>query len=270
MIRDFTHTTLGRTGLPIHRLGLSATYRPGRKALQLALDRGVNLFFGFGFDGQMTGFMREVLQGERKRFVVVTGAYNLIWGHPDLERTLEKRLRQFGTDYVDAFLFLGVMKEKEFPPATRDQLCRLKEDGRVRHIGMSCHDRDFAGKLAAEGALDVLMVRYNAAHPGADEEIFPFLGAHDPGILAYTATRWTYLLRPPRTWPEGGRVPTAGLCYRFVLSSPHVHACLTAPRSAAELDENLRSLEEGPLGSEEMDFMRSFGSAVHETQKWFM
>ena len=46
----------------------------------------------------MTGFMREVLHGNRKRFVVVTGAYNLIWGHPDLERTLEKRLRQFGTD----------------------------------------------------------------------------------------------------------------------------------------------------------------------------
>ncbi|HEX9005678.1 MAG TPA: hypothetical protein VF889_00190, partial [Bacteroidota bacterium] len=159
MTDDFQHTTLGRTGLAVHRLGLSASYHPGRKALQLALDRGVNLFFGYGFDRQMTSFLREVLRGDRKRFVLVTGAYNLKFGHPNLARTLEKRLRQFGADYVDVFLFLGVLNEKEFPAATREELCRLKQDGRVRFVGMSCHDREFAGKLAAEGALDVLMVR---------------------------------------------------------------------------------------------------------------
>ncbi len=270
MADDFAHTTLGRTGLPVHRLGLSASYRPGKKALQLALDRGVNLFFGYGFDTQMTGFMREVLQGDRKRFVLATGAYNLTVGHPNLARTLEKRLRQFGTDYIDVFLFLGVMKGKEFSAATREELCRLKQDGKVRFVGMSCHDREFAGKLAAEGALDVLMVRYNAAHPGAESDIFPFLEPYNPGILSYTATRWTYLLRRPGNWPKQGWVPTAGLCYRYVLSNPHVHACLTAPRSAAQLEENLRCLEEGPLSPADMDFMRSFGGAVHQARKWFM
>lgn len=270
MNNDFVHTTLGRTGLGVHRLDLSATYRPGKKALQTALDRGVNLFFGFGFDTQMTGLMREVLKTDRKRFILATGAYNYIVVYQDLTKTVEKRLRQFGADYIDLFLFLGVMKEKEFPPRAREELCRLRGDGKVKFVGMSCHDRKFAGRLAEEGVLDVLMIRYNAAHPGAEEDIFPYVSPYDPGILCYTATRWTYLLRRPRSWSAGGRIATAGMCYRFVLSNPHVHACLTAPRSNRELEENLRALDEGPLSSEEMEFMRSFGGVVHHTKKWFM
>ena len=42
-------------------------------------------------------------------------------------------------------------------------------------------------RLAAEGALDTFMIRYNAAHRGAEQDIFPFLAAHDPGIISYTA-----------------------------------------------------------------------------------
>jgi aryl-alcohol dehydrogenase-like predicted oxidoreductase len=267
---DFVHTTLGRTGLRIHRLGLSASYRPGPRALQRAVERGVNCFFGYGFDRQMTRFMRPLLGKERERYVVATGAYNLIIGYPDLRRTLEKRLRQFGTDYIDIFLFLGVMKEKEFPARARDEMFRLREEGKVRFVGMSCHDRKFAGRMAEEGGMDTLMIRYNAAHRGAEGDIFPHCVSHNPGIISYTATRWSYLLRPPKGWPREGRVPSAGMCYRFVLSNPSVHCTLTAPRSEKELEENLDSLEKGPLSDEDAAFMRSFGDAVHNSKKWFM
>lgn len=270
MNKDFTHTTLGRTGIPVHRLGLSATYLPGKKTIYRALDEGMNVFFAFGFDMQMTGVMKNVLERNRERYVLITGAYNLLIGHPNLRRTLEKRLRQFRTDYIDAFLFLGVTKEKHFPQQARDELCRLREEGRIRFIGMSCHDRKFAGKLAAEGALDVLMIRYNAAHRGAEQDIFPHLTAYDPGVVSYTATRWTYLLRRPKNWPKDERIPTAGMCYRFVLSNPNVHVCLTSPANLKQLEENIASLHQGPLSEEEMEFMRSFGDVVHYQKKWFM
>jgi hypothetical protein len=53
MNHDFTHTILGNTGLKVHRLGLSATYRPGKKTIYKAVDEGINYFFGFGIDTQM-------------------------------------------------------------------------------------------------------------------------------------------------------------------------------------------------------------------------
>lgn len=60
------------------------------------------------------------------------------------------------------------------------------------------------------------------------------------------------------------------LRYRFVLSNPDVHVCMTAPSNAKQLAENIAALRQGPLCKEEMDFMREFGDAVHHTKKWFM
>jgi len=268
--QNFLHTTLGGTGIPVHRVGLSATYRPGKETIYRAIDEGLNYFFAFGIDRQMIQALRELFGRNRESYILATGAYNLIWSHPNLRRTLEKRLRQFRTDYIDVFLFLGVMAPKEFPPAVREELYRFREEGKIRCVGISTHDRHFAGQLAAEGALDVLMIRYNAAHRGAEQDIFPYLHLHDPGVVSYTATRWSYLLRRPRGWPKDGRIPTAGMCYRFVLSNPNVHVCMMAPSNPKQFEENLRQIRQGPLSEEELAFMRQFGDVVHHTKKWFM
>jgi len=267
---NFTKATLGSTGIKVHRLGLSGTYRPGKAAIFKALDAGINYFFCYGFDTQLIGVLRDLLRGNRDRYVIATGAYNLIYGHPNLRCTLEKRLRQFSTDCIDLFLFLGVMKPGQFSDGVREELYRFREEGKIRSVGISTHDRKFAGKLMAEGALDVVMMRYNAAHRGAEQDIFPHLNVHNGGVMSYTATRWGYLLRRPKGWPEGDPVPTAGMCYRFVLSNPNVDVCMTAPRNEKQLQENLCALQQGPLTGEEMDFMRKFGDAVHHTKKWFM
>ena len=79
--------------------------------------------------------------------------------------------------------------------------------------------------------------------------------------MAYTATDWRKLLKRPAGWD--GPVPTAGDCYRFCLSNPHVDVVLNGPASLAQLDENLAALEKGPLSSEELEWMRRFGKVVH-------
>ena len=150
MAEDFTHSVLGRTGLKVFRLGLSATYRPGKEAIHYALDAGINYFFCYGFDGQMIGTLRSLFKTRRDQLVVSTGAYNLLVGHPDLRRTLEKRLRQLGTDYIDVFLFLGVTNPKHLGARELEEMARFREEGKVRAIGISCHDRKFVGKLVAE------------------------------------------------------------------------------------------------------------------------
>ncbi len=270
MQNNFGRSIFGSTGTEVCRLGLSATYRPGKKAIHKAIDGGVNFFFCYGFDGQMISTLRDAIKSDRDKYVIATGAYNLILGHPNLRRTLEKRLRQFKTDYIDVFLYLGVMKPKQYPQAIKDEFCKFREEGKVRAIGLSCHDRKFAGKLAAEGILNAFMIRYNAAHRGAEEDIFPHLTQHDPGLISYTATRWSFLVRRPKNWPKGERIPTAPECYRFVLTNPNVDVCLMAPSNEKQLTENLSALRDGPLSEEDMTFMRKFGDAVHESHKSFL
>jgi aryl-alcohol dehydrogenase-like predicted oxidoreductase len=235
------------------------------------MDAGVNVFFAYGFDRQMTNVLREIAPGERERHVFVTGGYNLGFNRrPNLRRVLERRLRRLRTEYLDVFLFMGVLKPQHLSDFTLEEMQRLKEEGRVRAIGVSCHDQAFLEVLARAGDLDVLMLRYNAAHRGAESGVFPVLGEHGPAVISYTATRWGRLLHRPRGWPRGERIPSARQCYRFVLTDPHVDVVLTAPSNAQQLDENLGALEDGPLDSEELAFMRRFGEAVRSEKKWFM
>ncbi len=56
---------------------------------------------------------------------------------------------------------------------------------------------------------------------------------------------------------------TAGECYRFCLTSPHVDVVLTGPRNVEELRENLRAVEQGPLSPDDERWMREFGRVVH-------
>lgn len=270
MTTDFLHSTLGNTGWPVFRLGLSASYRPGTDAIRRAIDHGVNYFFAYGFDGQMLRTLRDVFKTRREGLIIATGGYNWVLWRSNLRKTLERRLKQLGTDHLDVFMFLGVMKPEQFPESVREEMMRLREEGKVRAIGLSTHDRKLAGELAQKGAVDVLMVRYNAAHRGAEAEIFPHLATHDPGLVSYTATRWSYLVRRTRGWPKDKPVPTAGLAYRFVLSNPHVDLALTAPTNDRQLQENLAEVAKGPLSVEEMAFMREYGDLVHSARKWFM
>lgn len=270
MALDFLHTTLGKTGIPVCRLGLSASYWPGKRTIHKALDEGLNYFFCYGFDRQMIRVLGDVFQRERDKYVVATGAYNYIIGHQNLRRTLEKRLRQLRTDYIDVFHFLGILKRKEFTPRVREEMLALREDKRIRALAVSCHDRPFAAELVQQGLVDTVMIRYNAAHRGAEREIFPVVAERNPGVVSYTATRWTYLLRRPPDWPRSGRVPTAGLCYRFVLSNPGVHVCLMAPSNPRQFEQNLAEVRGGPLDEDDQEFMRRFGDAVYRNYKRFL
>ena len=218
----------------------------------------------------MHSAMRDVLKHKRENYVIASGGGNLIYTSQNLRKCLEKRLRQLKTEYLDIFLYLGVTKEKYFPLKVRDELYKLKDEGKVKYIGLSTHDRKLAGSLADEGTLDVMMIRYNAAHRGAEKDIFPFIGKHNTGIISFTATRWRYLLRRPKGWPKDGRIPTAGECYRFVLSNPNVDVCMMAPTNENQLISNLKEISEGPLNKDEMDFMLKFGDAVYNRKQWFM
>lgn len=267
MQREFLRAPLGKLGTPVCRIGLSATYRPGRATIYKALDEGLNYFLFFGFDNQMIGALRDSIGARRDQYVLASGGYNLVWGHQNLRRVLERRLRQVRTDYLDIFHFFGVTRRKYFTARVREELQAVRESGLVRGVAISTHDREFAAELLREGTLDAAMIHYNAAQRGAEVEVFPRLPESDPAVVAFTATRWCSLLRRPRGYPQDGQVPTAGMCYRFVLGNPAVHVCMMAPSNLGQFESNLAEVRRGPLAEADMKFMREFGDIVYRSDK---
>lgn len=259
MSTAFTHREVPALGKLLFRLGLSGTFGLDEAGCREALERVQYVFWSPRMKA-LTPALRAALARDRERYAVAAGP--LLGYFPGaVTRAAEAALRTLGTDYLDVLQLYWLGRMSAFTGAIQEELVTLREEGKVRAIGASIHDRPRAGRLAEDSILDLLMIRYNAAHPGAEADVFPHLASRRPAIVAYTATAWRKLLRPPRRWK--GPPATAGDCYRFCLTSPHVDVVLTGPRSVAELRENLAAVEKGPLSPAELDFMRELGRAVH-------
>ena len=244
----------------VHRLGLATNHGLDEAGIRGALERGLNYVFWTPTARRLTVPLREALRRDRQRYVVATGpSFGFFAG--SVRRRVERALLVLGTDYLDVLQLYWLGRTSALTDGTIGEMVRLREQGKVRALGVSIHDRERAGRLAADSPLDLLMIRYNAAHPGAERDIFPHLEKRHPAIVAYTATNWRRRMRAPRGW--AGPVPSAGDCYRFCLSSPHVDITLCSPANLAQLDENLQALQRGPLSEAEMAELRRFGQAVH-------
>jgi aryl-alcohol dehydrogenase-like predicted oxidoreductase len=259
LVDDFTHRDVPRLGRRLFRLGLSGSFGLDETGCREALERVQYVFWSPRMKA-LTPALRNALARDRNRYVVSAGP--LLGYFPGaILRAAEGALRTLEIGQLDVFQLYWLGKMSAFTGPVQEEVVKLREEGKVRALGVSIHDRPRAGNLAEDSILDLLMIRYNAAHPGAEQDIFPRLARRRPAVVAYTATAWRKLLRAPGGWK--GKVPTAGDCYRFCLASPHVDVVLTGPRNVAELRENLAAVDLGPLSPAGMEEMRAFGRAVH-------
>lgn len=241
------------------RLGLAPSFGIDERSVEEGLERIQYVFWNVRAT-RMTAALRRALQRDRARYVVAGGPTFAIFPW-QLSKYVDRARLVLGTDYLDVLQLYWLGTMSRWSQGMVDELMRLRESGKVRALAVSIHDRPRAGRLAEDSPLDALMIRYNAAHPGVEEDVFPHLARRQPAVIAYTATSWRRLLKAPRGW--SGPVMTAGDCYRFCLTSPHVDVVLTGPKDAAQLRENLAALEKGPLSEEEARWMREFGRRVH-------
>jgi len=263
----YRYAVLGRTGRQVLRLGVSASYGVPGDAVERAFEQGVNYFYWGSARRDSFGAALRRLAPRRDEFVLVVQSYTraaslMGW-------SLERALRALRYDYADVLL-LG-MWNRPVAPRILDAAQRLKARGRVRHLAVSTHTRKLVPGIAAGPDFDIVHFRYNAAHPGAETDIFPHLPDRGRvGMVAFTATSWGQLLGKgvlqgfgrAHSLPKGERVPTAADCYRFVLSRPEVDVCMTGPSDAAEMEQALEAMRLGPMNEEELAWMRRVGRVV--------
>jgi aryl-alcohol dehydrogenase-like predicted oxidoreductase len=259
----FRPRSFGATGLSVGPIGLGSSFGLGAAGVERAFDEGVRFFLWGSLRKKDFGLgLRSVAARRREDAVIAIQTYSrAAWLMPF---SVDRALRFLRTDYVDVLCLAWW----NGPPPARivDAALRLKDSGKVRHIMVSSHHRPYFEQAIAEPGIDSIMLRYNAAHPGAEREVFPLLERRRMGVVSFTATRWGTLL-DPRFLPENEPLPRASDCYRFALTSPHVDVCLSGPRDDADLTEALAAVTRGPMSEDELAWMRRVGSVVRERTK---
>ncbi len=257
--------TLGSTALTAGRLGISSSFGAPASAFEEAFDHGCNYFTWGTFIKGRSKEMAKAIQNIKSRGMrddLILSSFT--YAHEPLvtDFLLRRGLKSVGLDYVD-ILLLGYFSRR---PSERilEGALRLKQQGLVRFIGVSGHNRGVFPGLAGEGLFDVFHLRYNAAHRGAETDIFPRLSGNGrPGIVAFTATRWGNLSNPKKM-PEGEPPLTPQECYRFVLSHPDVDICMMGAKNREEMRQNLKVLESSPISEEERSRICRIGDHIHK------
>ena len=233
--------------------------------VRAAVDRGVNYLNWCGHADGMSAAVRAL--GDRRGEVIVATQLYARTGDA-VRRELDAALVELGTDYLDVVTYFYLETDDEWQQATAADgahraLREAQTAGRVRAIGVTSHQRPLAARIAESGVVDLLMIRYNAAHRGAESEIFPVADAGRLPLVVYTGVRWGALLKPTPDDPPGFVPPTAAECYRFQLDEPAVSVALMAPDGRAQLEQNLALLDDWrPLSPARKAELRDHGDRV--------
>jgi predicted aldo/keto reductase-like oxidoreductase len=230
-----------------------------------AVANGIDFLNWCGATDGLSAFVAGL--GARRREVAVCAQLEARTA-ADARGELAQMLTQLGTDYLDVLTFYYVEVREEWQqiigPGGALEYCRAAQsEGRVRWLGVTSHQRRLAAEMAASGLLDLLMIRYNAAHRGAENEIFPVTVAQGLPVVVYTCLRWGALPRPTPDDPPDFVPPPPPVWYRFALQHPAVSVVLMAPHNRRELEEDLQVLRQPePLSAEEYAALAAHGRRV--------
>src|SRR5688500_8052068 len=193
-IAPFLRKSASAFGRPVCRLGLASRGGSGLRPEDVhhALGRGVDFL---NWPGTEDALSRAVAELGRGRERVVACAQFEARSAADAAEELRTMLAALGTDYVDVLTFYYVEELTEWaelcgPGGALDYCRAARRDGVVRRLRLPTRQRGLAAAAARSGHPDALMIRYNAAHRGAEREVFPVTDALGLPVIAYTALRW--------------------------------------------------------------------------------
>ncbi len=186
MPRIREYRTFGSTGFRVSDI---SSGNPSNEAvLRTLLDNGVNLIdtgeaYANGNSERLIG--RVISDRDRSKLFINTKLYTEK-AYPSKEEVLKRAydsLERLGTDYVDCMMIHSaenthILKDKAFHSAMR----KLKKEGKVRHVGVSCHGSNWAvdteeglDKILLEavndGRFDVILLAYNFANADRAERV---------------------------------------------------------------------------------------------------
>ncbi len=236
------YTTLGRSGLRVSvaglgcggfsRLGLG-TGKSEEEAIGIiraALDLGVNLFDTAAAYGTEP-VLGKALHGVPREDVVICtkapfGVSNPNSTPESAVKSLDRSLRELGTDYIDVYQLHGIAPGAydHARQAIAPALLREKEKGKFRHLGITetapgDPQHEMARRACADAVWEVAMIAFHMLHQNARDRVFPLTRQYRVGTLLMFAVR-NIFSRPERLAQTLRELAAGGFVSRALADSP--------------------------------------------------
>ncbi|MFW5884176.1 MAG: aldo/keto reductase [bacterium] len=148
--------------------------------------------------------LEETFPGERDSWFIATKfghrftapfERDQIWDADGVAKQLEDSLKALRTDYVDLLQFHSGGNDVFDNDALWERLAKLKEQGKVRHVGISigANTNDYQTGRAPEVGAEAIQVIYNRLDRAPEEKVFPLCEEHTLGVLARVPLASGYL-----------------------------------------------------------------------------
>lgn len=192
----------------------------------------------------------------------------------DYRRVLEKSLKKMDTDYIDFYHFWGINKaifdEKIMGLDLLKEAMKAKEEGLIRHISFSFHDKAEYIKYIIDTAqiMETMLVQYNLLDR-QNEEMISYAASKGLGVVIMGPVGGGRLAAPTGLYNKlTGKesIATYELAFKFVLGNPNVSCALSGMESMDMVDKNIAIAGEGkPLSLEEWEQLKE---AVDQLKKF--
>lgn len=243
-------------------LGISGHYGLPVEGFVRAMESGVNLMFWEPNYDTMTRFVTRLNVPDRESLYLIAGTFE---AEPKkIRRDVERVLRSLKLESLPLFMLFWTRSWRRLSTEVRHELEQLQQQGKIQHWSLSTHHRPLALEAMDEG-WNPLMVRHSAAHKGAEREIFPKAVETKTNLIAFNCTCYARLLRVK----EGRSPPRIADCYRYSLSQPGVVACLSAPATLEQLEENLTVLDTMELTPDRRSHLEQHGDWLYRDETIF-
>jgi aryl-alcohol dehydrogenase-like predicted oxidoreductase len=241
---DVIYRTLGNTGLKVSAVGYGLGYDPEPDIVARCIDLGINYFDtapNYG-NGESERILGASIKGKRDKVVISTKANTRT--KAEILKEMDASLQKIGTDYVDVYHLHARDTPERAPEETIEALQILKQQGKTRAIGFSCHDPNNMADYAIKCKLDVVQTTYSYAIGG------PFRDAaikklHDAGIGVIAMKVIIGLTTAPKDMSQKPKLkaeetPVAAL--RWVLRNPAIDTTVPHHGSIKEVEMNVRAM----------------------------
>ena len=199
--------------------------RESIRTIHRALDLGVTLFDTA--EGYAGGHSEKVLgrglKGRRHKAVISTKVSPNHLDETTLRKAFEDSCRRLHTDYIDVY-FVHWPNIDGPIAETMETMEKLREEGKIRAIGVSNFIESEMAKAMKYGRIDVLQPPYSLFWRFGEQADFPYCREHGIGIMTYSSLAQGLLagaLTTESRFEEGDRRPSTAL-----FQPEHYGSCL--------------------------------------------